>query len=160
MYSCTLKQLVCNKINITLTNFLSPKIVQQQLQCNITHWTIRSDENPFDQGPHMISMNSPSLFSEILRGTAALYEFPTMQYPMNLIPSLVIFTRNAHNHMKSLTDHYVYQILSAGLTPHTHIYIYIEREREIHTFNIWSCAILPRNFLSYEKATIPSKITG
>ena len=29
-----------------------------------------------------------------------------------------------------------------------------------NTFNIWSCAILPRNFLSWENATKPQKTTS
>ena len=35
-----------------------------------------------------------------------------------------------------------------------------KRERDLHTFNIWSCAMLPKNFLFWEKATRWSKNIG
>lgn len=81
------------------------------------------------------------------------YEYPNMKYLLALRScSYKPHVTQSHTTIWSSNNNYKFlQVYHC---------IVIIKEIEIHTFNISSCAMLPRNFLLWEKATRPSKNIG
>ena len=119
--------------------------------------------NQFDQCTYLISRKFPYPPPPKYIYRYRLTKLPhswVSNYEISDELNLLVFihtSRNTYNHM----NHPMIIILTKFSTGFIPFYRHIMKkiEREIHTFNIWSCAILLRNSLLWEKLQRPSKGT-
>ena len=131
--------------NINIFSLLknNTKTTTQSMQ---THWMMGADADQYDRSTTIISRNcpfSPKILTEETAPNMGIhYNIASGIIPyffFHLQSHLMYYTYNCMNHPTII----IFTKFSTGFTTsYRHI---TKRERGIHTINIWSFAILPRN---------------
>ena len=130
--------------NINIFSLLknNTKTTTQSMQ---THWMMGANADQYDRSTTIISRNCPFSPKILTEETA-----PNMGIQLQQLveSSLIFFHLQSHlmyytyNYMNHPTIIIFTKFSTSFTTSYRHI---TKRERWIHTINIWSCAILPRN---------------
>ena len=131
--------------NINIFSLLknNTKTTTQSMQM---HWMMGANADQYDRSTMIISRNCPFSPKILTKETAPNIPIPITTYLVessliffHLQSHLMYYTYNCMNHLTII----IFTKFSIGFT--TSYRRITKREKGIHTINIWSCAILPRN---------------
>ena len=130
--------------NINIFSLLknNTKKTTQSMQ---THWMMGANADQYDRSTTIISRNCPFFPKILTEETAPNMGIQLQHIWWNHPLFFFIFNRTScitHNYMNHTTIIIFTKFSTSFTTSYRHI---TKRERGIHTINIWSCAILPRN---------------